>query len=492
MGEQRPMDTIKAFVKSVWQDDPVATANGLRNPNEVWSRPDERLDSLELRRITTRESIPSPDVFDRGVRSDFFELYWADLTAGTPWEDFLGWLRYLLLRDPFSNVPAQVMLAWCLLWVITIIFSVLGILSLIPANTTIYGWDVPDFGSWRWLVLILLGAGGSLLHRLIQQTFGRVVRYTRATPNNIAARKAVRERGLQLLETLHNDGQYGRVILVGHSLGSILAYELLAFFWARHAESRRVRESTPGFGALKELEEVGALLDAEPNDDALLLRWRNAQRNLRQQLAARPAPSPAKPVNERWIISDFVTLGSPLTHAQFLMAAGKEDLNARKMSREMPTSPPVRELLDPLNAQAAAEAGMPINSASRDYQLFSFPWRDPDRTWEMHHAAVFAAVRWTNISDRSRLIFQGDLISGPLRPVFGPGVIDIDLKTVRGQAHHFTHTEYWDSRATASQLQVLRQAVNLLDRPPEEIWAGSKEIMRLCENRPGLSPTGHL
>ncbi|WP_037074359.1 hypothetical protein [Rhizobium leguminosarum] len=91
----------------------------------------------------------------------------------------------------------------------------------------------------------------------------------------------------------------------------------------------------------------------------------------------------------------------------------------------------------------------------------------------MHHAAVFAAVRWTNISDRSRLIFQGDLISGPLRPVFGPGIIDIDLKAVRGRAHHFTHTEYWASRATASQLQVLRQAVNLLDRPPEERQTGA-------------------
>ena len=42
--------------------------------------------SLELRRITTRESIASAPEFPAGVRTDFYELYWADLTAGTTWD----------------------------------------------------------------------------------------------------------------------------------------------------------------------------------------------------------------------------------------------------------------------------------------------------------------------------------------------------------------------------------------------------------------------
>src|SRR6476659_2896608 len=102
MGEQRPMDTIKAFVKAVWEADEVITANKLPHPTQVWSKPDVRTGSLELRRITTRESTPSAS-FPHGVRTDFYELYWADLTAGSTWDQLTGWVHGLLLR-PLSRV----------------------------------------------------------------------------------------------------------------------------------------------------------------------------------------------------------------------------------------------------------------------------------------------------------------------------------------------------------------------------------------------------
>jgi hypothetical protein len=47
MGEQRPMDTIKAFVRAVWETDKVITANGLPHPTQVWSKPDVRTGSLD-------------------------------------------------------------------------------------------------------------------------------------------------------------------------------------------------------------------------------------------------------------------------------------------------------------------------------------------------------------------------------------------------------------------------------------------------------------
>ena len=90
MGEQIPMDTIKSFVDAVWQKDGLITANGLPNPTEVWSKPDARTGSLELRRITTRESIPD-QAFPAGARTDFYELYWADLTAGATWDSLKSW-----------------------------------------------------------------------------------------------------------------------------------------------------------------------------------------------------------------------------------------------------------------------------------------------------------------------------------------------------------------------------------------------------------------
>jgi hypothetical protein len=111
MGEQKPMDTIKAFVRSVWTSDEAVHRNGLHQPGEVWSKPDMRTGSLELRRLTTRESTPSA-TFEKGSRQDFYELYWADLSGGSTWDQVKNWIGMLLLRNPFTRVPPDVRLAW--------------------------------------------------------------------------------------------------------------------------------------------------------------------------------------------------------------------------------------------------------------------------------------------------------------------------------------------------------------------------------------------
>jgi hypothetical protein len=42
-------------------------------------------------------------------------------------------------------------------------------------------------------------------------------RYTRAEPDNIAARAAVRDRGLKLLRALHDTTNYKRIVIVAPS-----------------------------------------------------------------------------------------------------------------------------------------------------------------------------------------------------------------------------------------------------------------------------------
>ena len=120
IGEQRPMDTITDFVRAVWETDPDVCRNGKPLPAETWSKPDVRTGSLELRRITTRESTPTP-AFPRGARSDFYELYWADLSAGSTWDEVRAWVAGLLCRNPFTSVPRDVMLAWIALWVLCLV-----------------------------------------------------------------------------------------------------------------------------------------------------------------------------------------------------------------------------------------------------------------------------------------------------------------------------------------------------------------------------------
>ena len=465
MGEQRPMDTIKAFVKAVWETDAVITANNLPHPSQVWSKPDIRTGSLELRRITTRESIPSAS-FPRRVRTDFYELYWADLTAGSTWDQFTGWVRGLLFR-PLSRVPPDVRLAWVVLWIATLAVIALAVLAALPADV----WRKIGTGwlaDWHWLLAFVAAALATWLHRTATATFGRVVRYTKADPDNIAARQAVRERGLKLMSALHEGNYYKRIVLVSHSLGTMLAHDLLSYFWAQRDAPRKIAETSPEFDALCELERAAAAVDLNPTA-AVLDQYYEAQRRLRVALAARPAPpahDPQAKPDPRWLITDFVTLGSPLAHAEFLVAASAEDLARRKFERELPQSPPLREDLDPNVFRLAQATGkLPVGSDFKTSKLISFPPPSSPHVWELHHAAPFAIVRWINVYDTASLVFRGDIIGGPLAKPFGPAIIDIDLKSLRGQSRSFTHTKYWEIDGEPIHIDVLRRVVNLLDDP---------------------------
>lgn len=453
MGEQRPMDTLKSFVRTVWELDEEIARPAVRNPNMVWSKPDARSGSLELRRITTRESVTS-SAFPAGVRTDFYELYWADLTAGSTWQQFLGWMRHLLFRMP-KNVPGNLMAAWLVLWVGTLICTGLALLTLVP-ETLWTGTYLRHFP--RWLLLAIISAGGGGLTYYATRYFGRVVRYTRADPDNIAARAAVRERGLKLLNDLH-DGGYVRIVLASHSLGTILAYDLLSYFWAQKIKSRTISEGTPAFVAACEVERAAAALDQAVLDarPPPIHAYREAQAGLRRAIDAGGGES-------RWLISDFITFGSPLTHAEVLLASDLADLDARKSARELPTCPPRREELDPDVLDRAREAGtIPLADPPESTRLMMFPDPDGGPEWTLHHAAPFAAVRWTNIHDPARAVFFGDVISGPLGCHFGAGIGDVDLSKLRGQSWRFSHTLYWSDRAAPAQLAAVRLAANLLD-----------------------------
>ncbi len=458
------MDTITAFVRAVWETDPDASRNDKPFPAETWSRPDVRTGSLELRRITTRESTKTK-AFPRGARSDFYELYWADLSAGSTWAQVQGWVMGLLFRNPITAVPPSVRLAWAGLWAISLIAVVLLAASMLPATASILGvsiWSLWPFvwlkGMQGWALTVTAAVLAWLAHRIAVPYAGRVVRYTRATPDNIAARKDIRERGLALLDELHGK-DYERIIVVGHSLGSILAYDLISYFWARRAGARTFVEGSADFEALKRLEEAVARL-GKPACVEAVAAFRQAQRTLSERLRKRAKPN-GDEADGRWLITDFVTLGSPLTHAEFLLAKNARELKTRIERREFPACPPVRELLDPTSVAAAKAAGLPFDD--RSSQLMCFPFGDPPE-WQLHFACPYAVVSWTNIHDPAWLVFCGDVISGPLLSPFGAGVRDIDLRQLRGQSWRFSHTLYWSlsgSEEAAPQVKALREALDL-------------------------------
>ncbi|HEU0130296.1 MAG TPA: hypothetical protein VFQ85_04805 [Mycobacteriales bacterium] len=129
----------------------------------------------------------------------------------------------------------------------------------------------------------------------------------------------------------------------------------------------------------------------------------------------------------RWLVSDFVSVGTPMYCADVLYTKTRAEWDARVARRELPTCPP--------------EADLAEWHKGTTRLWFTYP--SGDRR-VIYHAAPFAPVRWTNLWFPSRLGVFGDWFGGPLAPLFGPGVRDIPV-TARGMRWFpaLAHTKYF-------------------------------------------------
>lgn len=504
MGEQKPMQTLRSFVETAWQRNRELfqglTPKVDHNPWDVWSKPDNISGSAELRRITTAHARPPAASKVQGQRADFFELHWADLTADTTWGDFIQWFRGLLWRNPLrGEVPPRVLLVWLLLWALVLALSLSAAATAWSPVVKALGSD-PLAGTWigrvlawRWWVVITaaLAVIGVGVKTFLTAYFGDVARYCSAAPRNIKVRQEARQRGLKLLNELAASGAYNRIVVVGHSLGSILAHDLVLLAWSDAVRAIRAPSNSALLDAMRACEKTSdKLLDAagykteelvflrddrgrccnytrRPDQAAIpnaLKDFRRSQRVLFRALAATPAFVPGQSrTRSAWLISDLVTLGSPLTHAEFLIASSLCELRTAVTMREALRCPPVLEL------------------GSDERLTFAFENPKASGHWQPHHAAAMAPVRWTNIHDASGplLFWLGDLISGPLSRDFGPGVVDIKVRITRPSgalswlmlSRLFTHTLYWtdfirgftSSEVPPDHVKALQQALNFLD-----------------------------
>ena len=214
-----------------------------------------------------------------------------------------------------------------------------------------------------------------------------------------------------------------------------------------------------------------------------LEEYRNSQRHYNRALNR---------LSESWRITDFVTVGSPLAHAPFLMVddrgtkpfatevdrakgewVGKylglgEDrptafqkitrvFAVRAHQREFAMNPPQTE-------PETNPCPLPDDTDARDSDTFSYKPGDGPACVP-HHAALFSAVRWTNLYAPCSPLLYGDPIAGPVAPVFGPGVKDVPIDHGAGRTW-VAHGRYWDTDPKHGDfhLKRLRSAVNLRDR----------------------------
>ncbi len=396
IGEQQPMETLRSFVAAVLPD------------RDVFSKPDTISRSYELRRLST--------ILRPRQTTDFFELYWADKVEGTSLRHIFQWLRGLLFRRP-ATVPPHLRALWYVTWLVLLLISALvALLYQARASGRI------DAGLA--MLLTLVGPVAlSVPHGFLLYYLGDAARYLSPSPQNVATRRAIREAGVDLLRRLHRDG-YDRIVMVGHSLGSVIAYDILRYYWAEaHARfNDPIRMSQDRLVALERL-----LYNSDDAEQIPVPRYRAYQRAVWSEMYVQ---------GHSWRVTDLITLGSPLAHAPMLLARDQVDLLQKVRDRELPTDPP----------QPDEQAGLsyvldpPIRNAKGELVSPRVP----------HHAAPFCCVRWTNLFYPAYRGLFGDLVGGPLTPCFGEGILDVPL--MAGGWWRYTllaHTRYWRRRRSA-------------------------------------------
>jgi hypothetical protein len=286
----------------------------------------------------------------------------------------------------------------------------------------------------------------------LQPYLGDAARYFRASPANVAVRRKIRKEAVDTLDSLHACGFYDRIVVVAHSLGCVVAYDMLRAYYSRICDSIPVTKSLdPEFTRI----DAGKLTHAQLRKEARVLVRKIAESHKQPGTMERGRASGQGA--HAWLVTDFVTLGNALTHAHYLMCDGftkrelDKDFARRVDEREFPTSPP-------------------MTAAPDGWLAFKNPY---SKKPQLHHGGVFALTRWTNIYFPLEQVFWGDAIGGPVGSkgsVFGSYIEDIEVWTDVSRPNGlFTHTKYWDTTykqgRAAPHIVALREAINLEDRP---------------------------
>ncbi|MGI3168557.1 hypothetical protein ACRARG_05365 [Pseudooceanicola sp. C21-150M6] len=470
MGEQMPMQTLNDLVNAVWTTDATLTdpeapdpeTGGPRIENVSWTKPDDRNFTTEVRRITTE-----PDI--EGDRTDFYEFYWAHLMHGTTLEHVKAWLVGLLWRNPFKRVPRNVLTIWVLLWV----FVIVGGAGLIYS-----WWPKEDPSPVSPFIAVGSGLAGLIaagfVSNVMLKRFGDVARYVRAAPPNVARRMEIRKEGVALLHRLTESGDYDRIVVVAHSLGTIVAYDVLNMLFDDYNKDLKGGRAS----ALKQpervkLEDMIRAAAGLPVSSGDYMEGGELDLDAYQAQQAR-ALAELQGQGFKWLVTDFVTLGAPLTHAEFLLAEDRAGLRRRQLHRELPTCPPA--LMYDLVTQMWHIGYDPEETKGRKHDWRRVP----------HHAAVFGYTRWTNLYSEAKAIVLGDVISGPVGEVFGHelgekamvGIRDVAVmpkltpfgRVDEGHVRRLiTHNNYWlvgkgtdkSSDKGEHHIDALRKAVGL-------------------------------
>jgi pimeloyl-ACP methyl ester carboxylesterase len=417
IGEQRPMDTALNFARSI------------AGENDIRQKPTPFGIQGETQRISIKESRYQP-------RTDIFEYYWAHRFRSNRLSTIKRWVIDVFLQclfsgstPGFSRKRLEFILASLGFFMMPLLYCLLAWLSY--NNSGYHG------------LLIYAGATYALyrivLSDILYGYIADAAKYLSNHPDNISAREEVRMAGLQLLTDIVNTGKYERVIIVGHSLGSVIGYDILSMAWARFVEGIEASEKDRSF-IVRGFHELQVLAANDP-ESRFTQEFQKKQRLLRTRMAGSDV---------RWLVSDLVTLGSPLSFANFLIAKNQSDFRQKTDTyRLLLKCPPHGGFGD------SAFTSTPTDG--KKYTSY-FPT----------YNALFLFTSWTN------LFFRRDPIGGPMRRLFGNGIMDV---VIDGGVFGLAHVKYFspDSDAAKKLKRVLKlDTGRIRDSDADRLWPGSK------------------
>ena len=432
MGEQRPLDMLNGFIDAAIPSHDAAIPDG---EVRYFSRPEEISGTHEGRRFVARSRQKRGGSGEAYAQTEFFEYHWAHMMQGNKLSDVLKTVVRILGQLP-GSVPVNLRGAWALIWLFSIwvgtkvweselgfeeLTDIANIVSAVISSTV-----VASIVTWA---LVKLAPGK------ITASFVDVVRYLDASPRSYKARADIRSGMTKFLRDLHTSGRYERIIIVAHSLGAYVAYDGMTSLWNEmNKEYCKTAGAPVSQCVIEAFEEAAAAVQRNhvqesgrssswefENWDEESAAYQEAQRAL--WLAMREKRNP-------WLITDFITCGTPMYLADQIMTKDWSAFRRRILRRELPTCPPQPDL----------------DFAGRIGGEYSYPYPYPtyDRT-VFYHGAPFSVVRWTNMWFPAKLGLFGDWFGGPLRPLFGRGIHDIklDYNKLMALFPALAHTKYF-------------------------------------------------
>lgn len=415
IGDQRPMGSLRAFLDNI----------GL---GAYWSKPDRLSGSFELRRFALPRTRSRP-------ATDFFELYWAHHFEDGEIRQTLAWAARLVFKRPFWALNRTLRPVIGMLQVFSGLLVLLALWLLVRALLSAELATLWE--SWQAYAAAVLLVVNVLLGRFVRTSLADAARYLTPRPANVNARNAIRHDGVTLLRRLHTSGNFERVVIVGHSLGSVIGYDIVRYVWD---EMRTPDVSRAGRQPAARAFDAGSAALGEPPGPAEVEAFQEAQHRLWRENRSRGVP---------WLVTDFITLGSPLAHADLILTDRHVTLERRQLQREYPTCPPV---IDERDGSSMYQSAFSADGVTRSFLVG-------------HHGAPFGPTRWTNLYFPVSHLVMGDLVGGPLAPLFGPGVRDVAVRPGgRGrwkQFHRrlfpFSHSAYWRAAPEGSSSATARR-----------------------------------